>query len=97
VSAPAHAASHLFNCRSPSAPIAGATIVGVLNPDDETRAINQLVERLMNRFAATPPETVRAVVHASYDEFKGRPIRDFVPVLVERSATEQLVREFWSS
>jgi len=62
----------------------------VLNPDDEARAIDQLIQRLTTRFSTTPPETVRAVVHASYDEFKGRPIRDFVPVLVERDAKERL-------
>lgn len=62
----------------------------MLNPDDEARAIDQLIERLTILFATTPPETVSAIVHASYDEFQGRPIRDFVPVLVERSAKGRL-------
>jgi hypothetical protein len=65
----------------------------MLSPDDETRAIDQLVERLGNQFPGSPPETVRAIVHACYDEFKGHPIRDFVPVLVERSAKTRLTTD----
>ena len=62
----------------------------MLAPDDEARAIDLLIERLLARFGHTPPETVRAIVHASYAEFKGKPIRDFVPVLVERDAVQRL-------
>ena len=32
-----------------------------------------------------PPESVRDIVNASWQEFTGRPIRAFVPVLAERS------------
>jgi hypothetical protein len=62
----------------------------MLAPDDEARAIDLLIDRLVARFGDTPPETVRAIVHASYGEFKGKPIRDFVPVLVERDAVHRL-------
>ena len=37
-----------------------------------------------------PPESVRDIVNASWQEFTGRPIRAFVPVLAERSARQQL-------
>ena len=62
----------------------------MLAPDDEARAIDVLIQRLSNSFTGIPPETVRAVVHASYNEYKGKPIRDFVPVLVEREAKLRL-------
>lgn len=65
----------------------------MLTPDDEARAIEALVERLTARFAETAPETVRAIIFACYDDFKGKPIRDFVPVLVERSAKDRLIAE----
>lgn len=65
----------------------------MVTPDDEMRAIDRLIVRLNARFADIPAETVREAVHAAYDEFKGKPIRDFVPVLVERSATARLVAD----
>jgi hypothetical protein len=37
-----------------------------------------------------PADSVRQIVNASWDKFTDKPIRDFVPVLVERSAQEQL-------
>ena len=37
-----------------------------------------------------PADSVRQIVNASWDKFTDKPIRDFVPVLVERSAKEQL-------
>ncbi len=55
--------------------------------------MERLVERLGNQFPGRPAEAVRAIVHACYDEFKGHPIRDFVPVLVERSAKTRLATE----
>jgi hypothetical protein len=62
----------------------------MLAPDDEARAIDLLIHRLADSFAGIPAETVRAVVHACYNEYKGKPIRDFVPVLVERDAKLRL-------
>jgi hypothetical protein len=37
-----------------------------------------------------PLDSVRAIVNASWEEFTGRPIRDFVPVLAERTARHRL-------
>ena len=58
--------------------------------DSEVRAVEELINRLAARFADVPADTVRQIVNASWDRFTGTPIRDFVPVLVERSARERL-------
>ncbi|MEP6561392.1 MAG: hypothetical protein ABJD68_10015 [Nakamurella sp.] len=60
------------------------------NHHDEARSLEEVVERLVARFADLPPETVRDIVKGSWDEFNGTPIRDFVPVLVERAARQRL-------
>lgn len=61
-----------------------------MNPDDERRAVEQVAERLADRFPHTPPQRVSAVVGEVHNGFEGTPIRDFVPILVEREARERL-------
>jgi hypothetical protein len=58
--------------------------------ESEVRAVESLITRLAGRFPDVPADSVRQIVNASWDEFTGTPIRDFVPVLVERSARERL-------
>ena len=58
--------------------------------DSEVRAVEDLIRRLVARFPDVPADSVRQIVNASWDTFTDKPIRDFVPVLVERSAQEQL-------
>jgi len=60
------------------------------HPTDEAHFVDDVVTRLMTRFPDLPPNAVRDTVNASWAEFTGRPIRDFVPVLVERTARERL-------
>ncbi len=57
---------------------------------DEPQAIAELTERLERRFPGVPAEAVRSTVDAAYREFSGHPVRDFVPVLVERQARQTL-------
>jgi hypothetical protein len=42
------------------------------------------------RFPDLAPELVDAVVAKYHGEYEGRPIRDFVPLLVERQVIEHL-------
>jgi hypothetical protein len=63
--------------------IAGAS------PSDH-RSIDDTIHRLSARFAHLPVETVAEVVNGAYARFDGSPIRDYVPLLVERAAREQL-------
>lgn len=58
--------------------------------EDEARALDDITARLSALFPQLPAHRVTDVVRAVHREFDGRPIRDFVPVLVERSAREQL-------
>jgi len=58
----------------------------------EQTIIDQLVERLTNRYPSISESTVVSVVHDVYARFDGRPLRDYVPLLVERSARSELSR-----
>ncbi|CAL9674297.1 hypothetical protein SUDANB105_07758 [Streptomyces sp. enrichment culture] len=63
---------------------AGGTVADTAREDD---AIQAVVERLKNAFSAThSPAEVEAAVVEAYASFADRPVRDFVPVLVERKA-----------
>ena len=67
----------------------------VMEPDDpvaahESRELNEVVERLLERFPEMQEERVRSVVTKAHEKFVNNPIRDFVPVFVERSAREEL-------
>jgi hypothetical protein len=58
--------------------------------DDESSALDVLVARMVAQFPTVAPDTVRTIVTAKWDEFTDKPIRVFVPVLVERSARNHL-------
>ena len=58
--------------------------------DEESGAVEELIDRLVAQFPEARPDTVRDIVNASWAEFTGRPIRTFVPVLVERTARQHL-------
>ncbi|MFF3145455.1 three-helix bundle dimerization domain-containing protein [Streptomyces sp. NPDC057927] len=53
----------------------------------EEDAIRGVVERLTSAYEKTcTPEQVEAAVGTAHTAFSERPVRDFVPVLVERKA-----------
>jgi hypothetical protein len=58
----------------------------------EQTIINQLTERLVRKYPAVPPDTVATVVRGIHARFDGRPLRDYVPLLVERRAHSELVK-----
>ncbi len=68
--------------------MAGMSQVGA----SEWSAIEQLVDRLRNTYPLVPADTVATVVHHTHAKFDGHPVRDFVPLFVERAAKEQLTR-----
>jgi hypothetical protein len=63
-----------------------------MGEEEEARAIEQVVQRLAARFPQTPTETIAALVAEVHRELDGKPIRDFVPVLVERAARDRLTQ-----
>jgi hypothetical protein len=77
-----------------------AQVDGVVNADQtsgvielsEQTIIEHLIERLTTRYPAISESTVARVVRDVYARFEGRPLRDFVPLLVERNARSELDR-----
>lgn len=62
---------------------------GGVDDEHEAHALQLVLDRLQRRFADVAPEVVQAAVDSSHAALTG-PIRDFVPLLVERAAAERL-------
>ena len=58
-------------------------------PSEEESRLDDLARRLGAAFRDASPESVRGVVVAAWSSFASSKIRDFVPVLVERTARTQ--------
>ena len=58
----------------------------------ERTVIDQVVDRLVQRYPGVPGQQVVDVVNDHYARFDGRPIRDFIPLFVERGARTQLAQ-----
>ncbi|RZL76446.1 MAG: hypothetical protein EOP32_29000 [Rhodococcus sp. (in: high G+C Gram-positive bacteria)] len=61
-----------------------------MNSTEEARQISQVTERLLNRFPTASREAVEIAVEGAVAHFAGTRIRDFIPLLVERTATARL-------
>jgi hypothetical protein len=61
-----------------------------MTTDDEWAAIEQVVTRLCARFADVQPDAVAGLVRDIHADFDGRPIRGYIPVLVEHRAHDLL-------
>jgi hypothetical protein len=57
---------------------------------EEGQAMAEVTRRLLAKFPEARPEIVDALVNDLHHEFDGDPIRDFLPVLVEREAVARL-------
>jgi hypothetical protein len=57
---------------------------------NERRLIDQVVGRLTKRFPALDPVTVVLVVREIHARYDGRPVREFIPLFVERNAVAEL-------
>ena len=67
----------------------GSQTLGVIELSEQT-VIDQLVGRLTSRYPAISQSRVERVVHDVHARFDGRPLRDYVPLLIERSARSEL-------
>ena len=56
--------------------------------DDET--VQQIVDRLQARFPEMSREDIEAAAWSEYRELSGRPVRDYLAILVERSTKKRL-------
>jgi len=59
---------------------------------EEARAVVDVTERLRRRFPTVAEDVIYQVVADYHREFDTSPIRDFVPILVERQARDHLRR-----
>lgn len=59
-----------------------------MNQSEEIRALDQLADRLRSRFPDAPPEGIKELVAKAAEQYDGSPIRDFIPVLVEREVVD---------
>jgi hypothetical protein len=58
----------------------------------EWTAIKEVVDKLTKSFPSVPADRVATVVHLNHARFYGRPVRDFVPLFVERGAQRELAQ-----
>ncbi|MGU3500505.1 three-helix bundle dimerization domain-containing protein [Mycobacterium sp. C31M] len=57
---------------------------------DESTAISHVIQRLTASFDEIPAEQVSAAVDDALARFEQSPIREFVPLFVERRVRDQL-------
>ena len=69
----------------------GGQTLGVIELSEQT-VIDQLVVRLTSRYPAISESTVSMVVRDIHAKYDGRPLRDFIPLFVERNARNELER-----
>jgi hypothetical protein len=58
--------------------------------DDEAKSIDRVVVELRQRFPGVPTLVIERLVAERYRKFEGAPVRDYIPVMVKRSASESL-------
>lgn len=63
--------------------------LGVIELSEQT-VIDQIVTRLTSRYPAISDSTVAKVVQDVHARYEGRPLRDYVPLFVERNAKSAL-------
>ena len=56
----------------------------------EAQALEQVSHRLRQRLPEQRAATINQAIAEAIEEFDGRPIRDFVPILVEREVLDRL-------
>jgi len=56
----------------------------------ERALIGEVANRLAQKYPTVPQATVSELVNNAHSTFNGSPLRDFVPLLVERRAKAQL-------
>jgi hypothetical protein len=57
----------------------------------EAEAVARFVARLRQQFPELLAEVIEDTFHRRHEGFDGHPVRDFVPILVERAAREDLI------
>lgn len=71
-------------------PSAWSTHTRCVDEKTESAKVEQAVGRLAEAFPAVPPDEIAELVHVEHHVFDGRPVRDYVPLLVERAVRSRL-------
>jgi hypothetical protein len=82
ISRTSHCPEYLDRC------LVGGNNVGM--PQPERELIDGVERRLAEKYAAFPVDHVSAVVRHAYAQFQSSRVRDFIPLLVQRRADEEL-------
>ncbi|MFD9668421.1 three-helix bundle dimerization domain-containing protein [Rhodococcus sp. NPDC059968] len=61
-----------------------------MNSAEEARQVSQVTTRLLTKFPTASREVVESAVEEAVAHFQSGRIRDFVPLLIERTATAKL-------
>lgn len=62
-----------------------------MGESSERAMVEEVERRLAGRFTEVPAERISSVVQDAYAQFERSPIRDFVPLFVERRAKAELI------
>jgi hypothetical protein len=61
----------------------------VIQIDEET-LLGEIQRRLLDEFPSVSPRVVDILIRAEHAQFEGSPIRDFIPLFVEKRARRDL-------
>lgn len=56
----------------------------------EQRSVDEVIDRLAGKYPEVDRAQIEQIVADEHQSFEGRPVRDFVPVLVEKSAKKRV-------
>ena len=56
----------------------------------EQRSVEEVVDRLTKKYPDVDRGEIEQIVAEEHQAYAGRPVRDFVPVLVEKSAKKRV-------
>jgi hypothetical protein len=59
----------------------------------QAEAVRHVAARLSQQFPELPADDIEHAVFGQYARFEGRPVRDFVPMLVERASRDALAHQ----
>jgi hypothetical protein len=61
-----------------------------VNDLDEDKAVGEVADRLAERFPSVPRTRIDEIVQSEREALEGKPIRDYIPVLVEHGAKARI-------
>lgn len=64
-----------------------------MDDEEERHAVANVIDRLANRFPEVPRPRIEMIVESEYEALSGRPVRLYIPVLVERESRGRLHAE----